>query len=445
MFKAHIGISNKPVIVLFMNKIVLVFLLASLLLNSCTGIIEGSAVVQEDDFNRAEEAMVKRPFPQHIRYADESILPNHKSQAELDADVTAFYDYWKATYLVNNGEVAAGNALYRVAFGKSGTARDNTVSEGQGFGMLILPVMAGYDPQAQEIFDGLWRFARQHPSVVDPRLMDWNVSDEDDNDSAFDGDADMALGLLLADAQWGSGRAINYKAEALILITAIRESTIGSDSRLPMLGDWVEMNGETYNQYTVRSSDFMLSNFKTFANATSDPLWNEVIANSQQVMRSLQQNYSPQAGLLPDFIILAGDARVPQPSGEDFLEGPFDGSFNYNAGRVPWRVASHALLSGDETSAAIVRSISIWAEQTTGGNPAAFRAGYSLEGAPVRDSDYFSTFFVSPLGVAAMTNPDQQQWLNAVYETVAHTHADYYEDTVNLLCLIVMSGNAWIL
>jgi len=401
-------------------------------------------VVQEDDFERAEELMLKRPFPQHTRYADMSILPNHKPQAELDADVTAFYDYWKATYLVHDGEDAAENALYRVAFGKSGAARDNTVSEGQGFGMLILPVMAGYDHQAQEIFDGLWRFARQHPSVIDSRLMDWNVSDEDDNDSAFDGDADMALGLLLADAQWGSGGAINYKAEALILISAIGESTIGSESRLPMLGDWVEMDGETYNQYTVRSSDFMLSNFKAFANATSDPLWSEVIANSQQVMRSLQQNYSPQAGLLPDFIILAGEARVPQPAGEEFLEGPFDGAFNYNAGRVPWRVASDALLSGDETSASVARSISIWAEQTTGGNPEAFRAGYSLDGEPVADGDHFSTFFVSPLGVAAMTNPDQQEWLNAVYDAVAHTHADYYEDTVNLLCLIVMSGNAWV-
>ncbi|MDP3721794.1 MAG: hypothetical protein Q8R09_04970, partial [Anaerolineaceae bacterium] len=58
-------------------------------------------------------------------------------------------------------------------------------------------------------------------------------------------------------------------------------------------------------------------------------------------------------------------------------------------------------------------------------------------------SDYFTTFFVAPLGVAAMTSPDQQEWLNSVYEAVYQTHEDYYADTVTLLCLITMTGNAW--
>lgn len=125
------------------------------------------------------------------------------------------------------------------------------------------------------------------------------------------------------------------------------------------------------------------------------------------------------------------------------MEGPDDGHYGYNAGRDPWRIGADAILYQDARSRAAVQKISTWAESTTYGNPIAFLSGYDLDGNATEDSDYFTTFFVAPLGVAAMTNPDQQEWLNDVYDAVYHAHEDYYEDTVTLLCLIVMSGNAW--
>ena len=42
-----------------------------------------------------------------------------------------------------------------------------------------------------------------------------------------------------------------------------------------------------------------------------------------------------------------------------------------------------------------------------------------------------------------MTEPSQQQWLNDVYDSVRGIHEDYYEDSVTLLCLLVMTGNYW--
>jgi endo-1,4-beta-D-glucanase Y len=385
-----------------------------------------------------------RPFPQHVAYASGSLLPNHRTQQQLDDDVRAFYDYWKATYLIEAGQTVNSHPLYRVAFGKEQPDKDTTVSEGQGFGMVIVPLMAGYDPEAQIIFDGLWQFARAHPSEVDDRLMDWNVPDtETGNDSAFDGDADMAYGLLLADSQWGSQGGINYKSDAETLIAGILESTIGPDSRLPMLGDWTDPAGEDYNQYTPRSSDFMLVNFRAYRKATNNPVWDEVATRSLDVMTSIQQNISQTTGLMPDFIVMTGADHTPKPAPADFLEGPDDGHYSYNAGRVPWRVGSDVLLNNVSASRAIVQKLSLWAEATAQGDPANIRAGYDLAGKPLPDSDYFTTFFVAPLGVAAMTNPDQQNWLNAVYDSVYNQHEDYYEDSVTLLCLLVMTGNFW--
>jgi endo-1,4-beta-D-glucanase Y len=387
---------------------------------------------------------ITHPFPQHTAYSPGSILPGHRSQDQLDEDVRAFYDQWKAEFVVEAGTSANGNQVYRIAFGRSQPSFDTTVSEGQGYGMLIVPLMAGYDPHAQTIFDGLWEFVRAHPSEADPSLMDWNIPDTDHgNVSAFDGDADIAYGLLLADAQWGSAGRINYKAEAETLMRAILESTIGPESHLPMLGDWTDPYGEVYNEHTPRSSDFMLVNFRAFGRATRDPVWTDIIWQSQYVMNEIQANYSPQSGLMPDFIILAGDTHVPQPAPPDFLEGPHDGHYNYNAGRVPWRVGSDALLNDDPASRLIAQKISRWIEASANGAPSNIRAGYDLDGNPLPDSDYFTTFFVAPMGVAAMNDPNQQEWLNAIYDSVYNQHIDYYEDSVNLLCLLVMSGNAW--
>jgi endo-1,4-beta-D-glucanase Y len=386
---------------------------------------------------------VARPFPQHTQYATGSILPNHRTQEQLDDDVRAFYDYWKELYVLNAGMSPNGNQMYRIAFGKDQPGKDTTVSEGQGYGMIIVPLMAGYDDDAQKIFDGLWEFVRAHPSEIDSRLMDWNIPLAEGSASAFDGDADIAYGLLLADAQWGSNGRINYRAEADTMMLAILESTIGSESHLPMLGDWVDTYGEVYNENTPRSSDFMLVNFRAFGRARQDAVWTDIVWRSQYVMKEIQTNYSPVTGLMPDFIVLTGDAYVPQPAPPDFLEAPTDGQYNYNAGRVPWRVGSDALLNNDEASRAIVQKISHWIEASANGDPANIRAGYDLDGKPLPDSDYFTTFFVAPMGVAAMNDPNQQEWLNAVYDAVYDQHIDYYEDSINLLCLLVMTGNAW--
>jgi endo-1,4-beta-D-glucanase Y len=377
------------------------------------------------------------PYPQHVTYAPNSILPSHRTQQQLDDDVRVFYDYWKSEYLIEAGTDANGITMIRVAFGKDEPNYSTTVSEGQGYGMLIVPMMAGYDPDAQNLFDGMWAFARAHPSEIETRLMDWNVPEPEGNASAFDGDADIAYGLLLADAQWGSAGRVNYKAEAVNMIGGILESTIGSESHLPMLGDWVNVGEPQYNQFTPRSSDFMLANFRAFGKATNDPFWDDVVLQSQNVMMGIQNGYSTETGLLPDFIVNG------EPAPPNFLENPTDGSYNYNAGRAPWRVGMDALLHNDSASRAIVQKLSRWVESNANGDPNNIRAGYELDGTPLPDSEYFTTFFVSPMGVAAMNDPAQQEWLNAIYDSVYENHLDYYEDSVNFLCLLVMTGNFW--
>jgi hypothetical protein len=162
-------------------------------------------------------------------------------------------------------------------------------------------------------------------------------------------------------------------------------------------------------------------------------------------MQVIQEKHSPQTGLMPDFIVMRGKERLPEPSPAKFLESLNDGNYYYNAGRIPWRIGADAILNNDPNSRAIAQKISRWAEQVTGGSPAKFCAGYKLDGTPLADSDRFTSFFVAPLGVAAMSDPAQQDWLNAIYDSVCTCRENYYEDSVTLFCLLAMSGNAWTL
>jgi endo-1,4-beta-D-glucanase Y len=379
------------------------------------------------------------PFgTQHQPFRPGALTVQKFTRAQQNQHVAAYYDLWKSRWVA----VDPQGKGWRVKLDSSGT----TVSEGQGYGMVIVAAMAGHDPQAKTIFDGLWAFRKAHPSSIDARLMDWNVPDASGNDSAFDGDADIAYGLLMAHAQWGSAGAVNYLAEAKSVIAGIRASTIGPQSRLPMLGDWVSPNGSTYSQWTTRSSDFMPGHFRAYGAATGDAaFWSSVVTATQNVTADIQANESAATGLLPDFIRLAGASRDPQPAPANFLEGEHDGRYWYNAGRVPWRLGADAVLNNDPVTVAQVQKLSQWARSSTGGDASKIRGGYQLDGTPL--NTWTDHFFTAPFAVAAMTGSGaaDQQWLESLYSRVyqAHSASNYYSDAVTLQSLLVVTGNFW--
>lgn len=382
----------------------------------------------------------RRPFPQRLR------LPGTRSRLGGDPlvheeAVLAAYQDWTESWLAQAPPATDGSPRYRV---RTGGEDSPTVSEGQGYGMVLVATMAGADPLAQARFDGLWRFAQDHASVRDPRLMDWHVpADELDeggaDNSAFDGDADIAMGLLLADAQWGSDCGVDYRAAAARVLEGLQESAVGPDSRLPLLGDWVGVWEDDYDQWDFRSSDVMPAHFTAFA--ALDPAWEDVREQSLLAAEAVERQLGPQTGLLPDFALDGGDgAWEARPN---YLEGPTDDDWSYNAVRAPWRLGQ-AGLEGDERAASLALGMSRWAEQETGGDPTALRAGYRLDGGTLQGSGYWHPLFAATLGPAAMNDIHGQAWLDAIWAAVAAERHDYYSDTVSLLAMLVMTENTWL-
>lgn len=370
----------------------------------------------------------------HENYATGTLFPDQYSQGQIDVFVSDYYDQWKSDWMRTD----PGGDGYRVVMDGSG----RTTSESQGYGMIIVPNMAGHDTAAQEIFDGLYTYSRAHPSEGNSQLMDWAQPDATGNSSAFDGDADIAYGLLLADKQWGSRGSINYAEEAKTIIEAIHTSTIGPDSDLPMLGDWVNANGSgSYNQWSTRSSDFLYGHFRAFGQASGNQeQWGDVIDATQKAVADINTEFG--TGLMPDFVVVDPVSGDASPAPPNFLESEHDDEYWYNAGRTPWRFGADAVLNGDTISREQAQLLSEFFQAASNGDPNQILGGYELDGDPL--NTWSDLFFIAPVGVAAMTGTDagDQLWLNSIFDNVKASHVNYYSDSVNLNSLLVMSGNA---
>ena len=250
----------------------------------------------------ADSASVKPgiayPFGSQLTAYVAGIKPTVATQDAQNAVIRKQYDKWKADGVQNRcgGAVVVFNSQYA------------TVSEGAGYGMLLTVVMAGYDGEARTLFDKLFHVVRAKAAygANQPALMEWRInadcSSAGEGWNAMDGDLDIAMALLMADKQWGSAGKVNYRAEALKTIAAIKSvnmSPAGFTKGLP-------------NASNNRTSDYMITHFKAFKRATGDAFWDVASDRAFDLLNLMQNKFAPNTGLIPDFIINTG--TNPEPS-----------------------------------------------------------------------------------------------------------------------------------
>jgi endo-1,4-beta-D-glucanase Y len=382
----------------------------------------------------------QKPFPQHADYAKGTIKPNHKTRAQLDADVVFVYERWKKNYLTEDiGE----KGQYYIKYQPKGAV---TCSEAHGYGMVTFAYMAGQDIRAKDYFDGMFYFFKVHPSSGNPKLMNWQQAIKDGKvvsvggSCATDGDMDIAYGLLLADKQWGSNGKINYKAEAVSIINALKESTVHSKYKTLKMGDWAVSEGARGTDAT-RPSDFMLQHLKSYKKATGDVIWDIVAKNSYGIVNHIFADFSPKTGLLPDFTEYKDGKFVPAIG--KLLEAPTDGSYSYNAARTPWRLATDYLTTGDAGAKTQLTALNSWIRTEASNDPNNIRSGYYLDGKVMDGRSYQDLTYQSPFMVSAMIDAKNQQWLNKLWDNAVKNNKSYFGDSITMLCMITASGNWW--
>ncbi|MGY0233695.1 glycosyl hydrolase family 8 [Longispora urticae] len=377
------------------------------------------------------------PFGSHLYPYVAGTLRPSGSQATVDQAVVTYYQKWKNAFVRQN----CGNGWYEVI---SPDADHPYVAEAQGYGMVIVATMAGVDPDAKKIFDGMVKFMLAHPSVNNKDLLaaeqDAACKSVSGSDSATDGDMDVAYGLLLASKQWGNAGTYNYQQLAIKHINAIKASEINPSTNLLTFGDWSTPGEEHY--YMTRPSDHMIDHFRAFRKATGDSAWDTIRQAHQTLTTNLQNQYSPNTGLLPDFVINTNSSAKPAQG--KVLEDPNDGYNWWNSCRTPWRLGADAAVNGDAASRTSARKLTTWIRAKTGNDPSKIAIGYKLDGTQISSGS--EPAFFAPYAVAAINDPGAQTWVDSLWSKMLATQpgtTDYYSTSIQLQTMIVVSGNYW--
>jgi hypothetical protein len=375
------------------------------------------------------------PFPTHITYST-GVMPS-ATQASRDLAVEQQYTKWKGTYL----KAKCGGYIVVAA---EDAPNGGTVSEAQGYGMNIVPLMAGYDTNAQAEFSGLWTFVKAHLDQYG--LMQWLINgstckyaDSGTPDGATDGDLDVGYGLILADKQWGG-----YRTDALNWLTKVWNHDVATDGHL-------KVEDDDSSAQDSRPSDWMLDHLRSFAVYDTAHNWSKVITKTESLINEFTAAYSPINALISDFV-LGANTTAPHPAPANYQENQPDNIVGYNSLRNPWHQGTDALLFGRTTAATSYNTsvkVSNCLKNASGGNPGNVHPHVNLNCTwrntdGTGSSDTQAEEAGDSVGPAAMASGNQA-WTDAIWNKLAtNPYGDaYYGETIKMLVYIIMAGDYW--
>jgi len=345
----------------------------------------------------------KFPFPQDQLY-QQGIKPtgaNHN-------DVQAAYKIFVNNYYVESGDYA------RIKW----DTPEYTVSEGIGYGMLIMVFMDNDSNNTKSKFDKLWAYYKKFEDGNG--LMNWKISGFDSKNqdgAATDGDLDVALALSLAYYQWGDE---TYKSDAKTILNAIYSKEVDAASKYLYPGDgWTSPLNPSY---------FVTAGLGMFSKIESTNDWAAVKTKSYSILKACQNSTT---GLVPDWCDVGGSANSKGPN------------YTFDAARTPWRMAMAYCWHGDADAQTVAAKINTWIKGKTSGDPSAIGESYTLAGSSSKDSTCIPVY-LGPFACAAMVDANSQAWLDACYTKLASFIDDdnYYNQSLKVLSLLLLTGNA---
>jgi endo-1,4-beta-D-glucanase Y len=430
------------------------------------------------------------PFPQKKVY-DNMRTPEGDRDAHAQT-IGEYYTQWKDAYVrsysFTNGALQERGTGYVLKAETNpseleGFGETISQSEAHGWAMIITVLMAGWDPDAREIFDGLYRVYQNWSCNEHSELMSWAVPRDGDfspsrrQPSATDGDMDAAYALLLAADQWDD---TTYYRGALRIIAALEENNIlyapkhhPTAEFFPRLGIGTNDNYPEQNYWNVRatrSSDFMVSHFDVFHAARKHDdfymntgagdvprVWEVLTEKTFDIVAHMQH---PVTGLIPDFMgNKDGDFTQPISSFSGISDEPYenpgsnDSAYWYNACRFPWRFAQGYIHSDMAAVKPVIARMEEWllgAEvhyEWGWFQDTLLRAGYTVDGAVLPGYDYYDRAFAAPF-MTALSIGEEEWHFNAMWETISWFRepgdwSRYYDNTISLLNMLLVSGNWW--
>lgn len=370
-------------------------------------------------------AAPKYPFPQSmknpngttIQYADTKMIQEH-------------FNKWKKAWYKDKG-----NEAWVLA--PEGTG--STVSEAIAYGMLIMVYMSDNQNDYKNEFDKL--YATWTNNGGKGGGMNWRIGTNGGSGSATDADVDAAMALIMASKQWGVD---SYLEDAKTIIKWIGANDFNGNQLKP---------GNQWND-AFNPSYATLGHFTLFGKVVNDAATWET--HRSDVAKDLLACQDSKTGLVPDWC--SWGSHQPTKTQASVAQSEDAGFFD-DAARTPWRTAWAYYWYGDKDAKTFNEKITKWlipATRTASG----INSGYYVNGEAEKSTkrNFVSSTFSGGLGLAtsSVDSKDAETYMSTVYKAlssmtsceVAEGCGDgqvsgerYYPATLNLLYLLLMTGN----
>lgn len=346
-------------------------------------------------------ATVNFPYPQEKSYAHGTYVSGISDQVKSNFEtfLTRFYE--------ESGDLA------RIKFDDN----SYTVSEGIGYGMIMMVYFSNNTTSYQSHFDKLWNYYNKW--LNSNGLMHWKIqgfSNVAEQNAATDAEFDVAFALAMAYYQFGDEK---YKTAASNLIAKIRTYEMNSNG-LHKLGDmWDPYKNPSY----VSPAAFEI--FKSFDDAS---FWSTAISANYTLLKS---NQNSNTGL---------------PSGwSDASGNPVNGNagytaYDYDAPRAPWRWAWSYAWYGHSDAATLLSKLAPWVSNR--GSASKLKVPMNLNDGSDYGEAWSNSTAVGPLTCAMLYSSTYDSKLKSYASTLLKKSGEtYFNTALQVLSGLLLSGN----
>jgi len=348
---------------------------------------------------------VNFPYPQEKDYGNGTISATSSNRSStlksrFDSFLTRFYETG----------TCSGKPCARIKF----DTPTLTVSEGIGYGMIIMVYFSDNTTSHQDKFDLLWAYYQSFLNAN--KLMHWQISGFSSvaqQNAATDAELDVALALVMAHYQFGSTSSKNYLDTARALISKIRAYEVSTNNLLKPGDNWDSERNPSY------VSAAALELFKE-AESSQAQKWQSVIDANYAM---LVANQNSTSGLFSDWCRDNGAHSR--------------GTYGYDAARTPWRLAWAYAWYGHASAKTLLTNL--YTKFLQNKDASAIAGGYSLTGTAGNDKN---STFVGPFTNALSYSSANQAKMNDYWSTlIGFTNEPYYSAALQLITGLLASGN----
>jgi len=342
------------------------------------------------------QGAVNFPYPQESNYSYGARVTSSGASASLKSK---FDSYFSSHY-----ENSSDNTMGRIKFDNT----SQTVSEGIGYGMIMMVYFSDNTRSYQTEFDRLWKYYNNF--LNKNGLMNWKINGFTgvaEMNAATDAELDVAFSLEMAYYQFGDQKYLN---DAQTLIGKIKQYEMETDG-LHKPGDmWNSKRNPSY----VSPGAFEL--FKRVDNT----FWTTALSRNYTLLKA---NQNSSTGLPSDWCSDNGN--------------PVDNNnFGYDASRAPWRWAWAYGWFGHTEVKELLDKLAAW---VSGKAPADIKGPINVSGQSGSDNN---STFIGPLLNAMQVSSNYQDKINTYWaELIKQNEFSYFNKSMQLLTGLLATGN----